>query len=153
MVLLSPISAFTVSETTDTSTIPPTPTAPPATVTAVCNTRSRLSASTVTFRFAFASPSRRASTVFLKTWVSISKVTPTAPIPIPELILFNWLSDAASSSTDWFTPAPLLSAIVLMFVLSSTIARVVELATVVATTPATPTTPPATPTGAKFISS
>ena len=65
--LLSPISAFTVSETVETITIPPTPTAPPAIVTAVWYTRSRLSASTVTLRFALASPNRRASTVFLNT--------------------------------------------------------------------------------------
>ena len=148
----SPISAITSSATTDTSTMPAAPVAPPAIPTAVCRTLSRLSAATVTSFAAVAEPSIFDLTFFLNTCVSMSKVTPTPPMPMPELILLSCDSDAAMTATDCAVLAAELSP-PLMVAFCLTSASVVEFVTVVATTPATPTAPPATPIGAKFISS
>ena len=91
------------------------------------------------------------STVLVKTCVSISSETATPPAEIPDEILFNSVFDLANIRTSCASEAVDKSS--LTVVLDPILARVVELATVVATTPATPTAPNPKPTGAKFTSS
>ena len=99
-VLLSPISASTVSLTTDTPTIPPVPLPPTAILTMVCKMVSSVLALTETSRVAFADPSMRARTVLAKTCVSISRLTAPAPALMPLEILFSSVFDEASRRTS-----------------------------------------------------